>query len=244
MKTEFRITTIIFAIGLLGACATIPALILSKGDINNLGGLPTGVIVFLVLFGSLFIGGVAGLIWFTLKIDIDLIADRVSFHYPFRFQKFTYEKEGILGFRYKYLSGKVSYKSLKFRTKGDKRTFSISDFETSNLRDLEKFALQHFDLRAGKEFTKLVEDQKETEVEISKAFDYEQAKDIRFYLGMIFLFITAILSVLTYQILTGKVRNVNGVTIAIGVMLIIAILTMKRFLKIHARLKNGAQHNA
>lgn len=242
MKTEFRITTIIFAIGLLGACATIPLLILSKGDINNLGQLPTGVIVFLGLFGSLFIGGVVGLIWFTLKIDIDLLADRVTFHYPFRFQKFTYKKDDILGFRYKYLSGKVNYKSLKFRTKGDKRTFSISDFETSNLRDLEIFALQHFDLRTGKEFTKLTENQKNTEIEISKAFDYEQAKDIRFYLGMLVIFLTAIISVLTYQILTEKVRNVKGVTIAIGVMLTISILTMRRFLKIHAGLKNGAQH--
>ena len=241
MKTKFRITTIFFAIGMLGAFGTIPAFIISK-DINNLVQLPTGVIVFLILFSSLFIGGVFGLIWFTLKVDIDLIADRISFHYPFRFQTFNYQQEDILGFRYKYLNGKVNYKSLKFRTKSDKRTFSISDFETSNLRELERFALEHFDLRNGKEFAKLTDKQKNNEIEISKAFDYEQAKDIRFYLGMLVLFLTAIIFVLTYQILNKKVTNINGVTIAIGAMLTIEILTIRRFLKIHEGLKNGAQH--
>jgi hypothetical protein len=132
-------------------------------DRYNLGQLPTGVIVFLVLFSFLFVGSVIGLIWFTLKIGMDLSADKITFHYPFRFQKFIYKREHILGFRYKYLSGKVNYKSLKFKTKGDKRTFSISDFETSNLRELERFSLGHFDLRAGKEFTKLTETDKKNE---------------------------------------------------------------------------------
>lgn len=240
MKTEFRITTIIFALVMLSAFGAVPVIVSSK-DTYNLGQLPTGVIVFLVFFSSLFIGGVAGLIWFTLKIDIDLIADKISFHYPFRFQKFTYKKEDILGFRYKYLNGKVNYKSLKFRTKGDKRTFSISDFETLNLRELEKLSLLHFDLRAGKEFNKLTDGQKNREIEISKAFDYEQAKDIRLNLGILILFLTAIISVLTYQIITEKVKNVNGVIIAIAVMLTIEILTIRRFLKIHEGIKNGAQ---
>jgi hypothetical protein len=239
MKTRFRTTTIFFALGLLGAIGTIPALILSK-DINNLGQLDTGVIVFLVLFSFLFISGVVGLIWFTLQIDIDLIADRISFHYPFRFQTFQYSTSEILGFRYKYLNAKVNYKSLKFRTKGDKRTFSISDFETSNLRDFEKFSLEHFDLRTGKAFNKLTDKEKIRELEISKEFDYEQAKDIRFYLGALTLFLTVIISVLTYKMLTGQVTKPKGMTIAIGVLLTIDFLTIRRFFTIHERVKNGA----
>jgi hypothetical protein len=135
----------------------------------------------------------------------------------------------------------VNYKSLKFRTKGDKRTFSISDFETSNLRELERFSLGHFDLRAGKEFSKLTDRQKSREIEMSKAFDYEQAKDIRLHLGILILFLTAIISVLTYQIITGKVKSVYGVAIAIGVMLTIEILTIRCFLKTHEGIKNSAQ---
>jgi hypothetical protein len=239
MKTRFRTTTIFFAYGMLGAFGTIPAFILSK-DINNLGQLDTGVIVFLLLFGSLSIGGIVGLIWFTLQIDIDLIADRITFRYPFRFQTFQYKTSEVLGFRYKYLNGKVNYKSLKFRIRDAKRTFSISDFETSNLKDLEMFSLEHFDLRAGKEFSKLTDIQKTNEIEISKAFDYEQAKDIRFYLGTFTLFLTAIISVLIYKMLAGQVTKPKGISIAIGVLLTIEFLTIRRFLKIHDRVKNGA----
>jgi hypothetical protein len=49
MKTEFRITTIIFALVMLSAFGAVPAIVLSK-DTYNLGQLPTGVIVFLVFF--------------------------------------------------------------------------------------------------------------------------------------------------------------------------------------------------
>jgi hypothetical protein len=106
---------------------------------------------------------------------------------------------------------------------------------------LERFSLGHFDLRAGKEFTKLTDGQKKREIEISKMFDHEQAKDIRLHLGILILFLIVIISVLTYQIVAGKVINVNGVTIAIGVMLTIEILIIRRFLKIHEEIKNGAQ---
>lgn len=240
MKTEFRITTIIFALVMLCVFASVPVIVLSK-DAYNLKQLSAGVIVFLVFFSCLVVGGVVGIIWLTLRIDIDQIANRITFYYPFRFQKFTYKKEDILGFRYKYLNGKVNYKSLKFRTKGGNRTFSISDFETSNLRELEKLSLICFDLRAGKEFMKLTDREKRREIEISKGFDYEQAKDIRLNLGILIFFLTAIISVLTYQIMAGKLKNVSGVIISIVIMLIINILTGKRFLQIHERIKGSAQ---
>lgn len=238
MKTKFRTTTIFFALGLLGVTGTIPAFILFK-DYNNLGQLQTGVIVFLVLFSLLFIAGVFGLIWFTIQVDIDLTSDRISFNYPFRFQKFQYKTSEIIGFRYKYLRAKVDYKSIKFRTT-DGKTFSISDFETSNLRDFENFSLNHFDLRAGKEFNELTEKQKKTERQISKEFDHEQGKDIRFYLAILSLALIVIILVLSYKVISGQVTKVKGVSITIGILLTIAILTIRRFLKINERVKNGA----
>jgi hypothetical protein len=75
-------------------------------------------------------------------------------------------------------------------------------------------------------------------------FDHEQAKDIRLHLGILILFLIVIISVLTYQIVAGKVINVNGVTIAIGVMLTIEILIIRRFLKIHEENKKRCATNA
>ena len=64
-------------------------------------------------------------------------------------------------------------------------------------------------------------------------FDYEQAKDIRFHLGILTLFLTAIISILVHQMLTGQVTKPKTMTIAIGAMLVIEFLTIKRFIKIH-----------
>lgn len=239
MKTRFRTATIIFAIGQLGLIGAIPGFVLAR-NIENPGQLSGGVVAMLLIFISLFIGGIVGIIWLTLRVKIDQQAGKISFHYPFRFQTFSYDTKDLLGFRYRVLEGKVPYKSLKFRTKGDKRTFSISDFETANLRELERFALEHFELRAGKEFSKLTDKEKKGEVAASREFDREQMKDIRFYFGSFVLVGAVIVSVLTYRMYTSQVTNTGAALISIVVLLAIEYWTIKRFLQIHENIREDS----
>ena len=238
MKTQFRIATILLSIFLLGMFGGIPTLILSTVDNNEQ--LPTGVIVFFVLFSSLFLASIVGLIWLTLRVDIDPVEHTIEFTYPFRFQKFKYHFDNLLGFRYKYLNGKIEYKSLNFRTKGDKRTFSISDFETGNLREIEQFAIANFDLRGDKDFKKLTDKEKKEEIDWSRQFDFNQAKDIRFYLVIYTLALTFIMGSLIYRL--PKVQETTSIVIGLVVtgMFTVIVLTIKRILKLHERIKNGA----
>lgn len=239
MKTKFRIVTVLLTIGLLTGFGGIPTLILQKTD--NVGELPTGVIAFFGLFSTLFIASIIGVVWLTLSITIDATRRTIQFTYPLRFQTFKYNFSDLLGFRYKYLNGKVEYKSLKFRTKGDKRTFSISDFETANLRDIEKFAISNFDLRGDKDFKKLTDKEKKEKIEWSRQFDFDQAKDIRFYLILYTSALIFITGSLVYRL--PKEQGTAAVVIGLVVtgMLTIIVLTVKRIFKLHKRIKNGVQ---
>lgn len=226
------------AIGLLSIFGGLPTVIYQVDDFER---LPTGAIVFFFLFGTLFIAGIVAIIWLTLTIEFDLAKRTIQFTYPFRFQTFKYSFNDLLGFRYKYLNGQIEYKSLKFRTKGDRRVFSISDFETVNLRDIERFAISNFDLRADKDFKKLTDKEKDEEIEWSREFDFIQAKDIRFYLLLAAGALTFIMGSLIYRI--PKEQGTTALTIGfvVTVLFTIIIFTVRRIIKVHERIKNGAQ---
>jgi len=149
---------------------------------------------FSIPLGFLFIASVSAIGWLTLRIVIDPDLRTITFTYPFRLQSFTYSFDELIGFRYKYLSGRVTYKSLKFRTAGDLRTFSVSDFETANIRDLEIFSLSHFELRGDKEFRRLTDQEKKSQRRQSQHFDGAQANEIKYHL-IVALFVLAFLSV-------------------------------------------------
>jgi hypothetical protein len=94
------------------------------------------------------------------------------------------------GFRYKYLMAKVDYKAIQFKTK-DGHKFTVSDFETSNLRELEKTCLKIFELKTTEKFLPLDEEGKKREIQSSRYFDIAQAKQIRdmLIIGIIFTII-------------------------------------------------------
>ncbi|MGB5929391.1 MAG: hypothetical protein WBH03_14515, partial [Cyclobacteriaceae bacterium] len=142
-----------------------------------------GQMIISVILGLLFLGVVGSVVWFTLIVRFDADIQQVRFIYPFRFQTYSYSFQSIFGFRYKLLPGEISYKALQFRAK-DGRKFTISDFETANLRGVERFCLTHLELRRGKSFEKLNESQRKGVIRDSLNFDVEQARDIRFYLGL------------------------------------------------------------
>ncbi|MEQ9166656.1 MAG: hypothetical protein RLO12_10390 [Fulvivirga sp.] len=131
--------------------------------------------------GLLFIAGIGSFFCLSLIVKIDVKSQQIHFIYPLRFRTYSYEFASIYGYRYKYLPARIDYKVIQFKTKDGKK-FTISDFETENLRKIEKLCFDYLELRRGKSFEKLNEQQKRGELRNSKDFDIQQAKDIRFFL--------------------------------------------------------------
>lgn len=190
MKTRFRFSAICLLLFLLSVFGGIGLILLSSIIIDNKQ--TSNHIWFIsILFSLIFLFGIISIIWVGLKIYIDEENQKIIFKYPFRFKQYQYNFDEILGFQYSYTSTRyVDYKILKFKSKTDKKTFAISDFETKNLRDLEKLALNNFDLHRSAYWKKLNNLGKQKEIDISKQFDFEQAKKIR--TNLIFLLLLTI----------------------------------------------------
>lgn len=178
MKTRFRNFTKVFAFIMLFLCGLIGFFTLSKINSDNQP-VFIGIWVFSIFLILLFLMGILAIIRYGLKIYVDEINKKITFSYPFRFKEYQYSFDEIFGFQYSYLSTKyIDYKCLKFKIVNDKKVFAVSDFETSNIRELEKISLEHLNLKSTnwKNLTKL---SKYQEIKESKEFDYEQAKSIR-----------------------------------------------------------------
>jgi len=116
----------------------------------------------------------------TLLITISQKLRSITFYYPLLFKKQIFSFEEIVGFRFSSVYSKTNkYKSIIFKTKSSK-TFSITDFETSNFRQIEKFSIDNFILRKGKTFETLSTEERENELNRNSKFDIQQAKDYRF----------------------------------------------------------------
>jgi hypothetical protein len=237
MKTKFRFATAVLVLSVLVVFGSVPFLFLLTGKgIHDVTSLKQSF--FSILFGVLFIGSVVAVAWLALRIAIDADRRTITFFYPFRLQSFSYGFDELVGFRYKYLSGKVTYKSLKFRTK-DLRTFSVSDFETANLKKLEGFALRHFNLLGGKAFGKLTDRERKAQLRESRYFDYAQAKDIKFYLFAA-LFLLALLFVTLLKVLVSSEGKKLYVLCTMVVIIIwVAISIMNRIGKLRKITKEG-----
>jgi hypothetical protein len=238
MKTKFRFLTIFFALLLLAIFASVPLMFLSTGaGIHDAASLKQAF--FSIPLGILFIASVAAIAWLTLRIAIDAERRTITFTYPFRLQSFTYSFDELIGFRYKYLSGKVTYKSLKFRTSGDQRTFSVSDFETANIRELEIFSLNHFELRGGKEFRRLTDREKKSQIRESRHFDGAQAKEIKYHL-FVALFALATSSVAMLKaMISSKGTKLYKLGTTVVIMIWITISIINRIRKLRAIIKEA-----
>lgn len=175
MATRIRLSTVVFVLIMLVLLGSLPYLFLFEEKFTEANVATITAVVMMILF----IGGLFSIAWFTLLIRIDYATEEIVLMYPFRFQKKIFHFKNVNGFRYKYLNAKIDYKALQFSICD--RIYTVSDFETSNLRQLEKISLKTFDLR-GEKFRKLTDQGKKREVLISQRFDIQQAKDIRFLL--------------------------------------------------------------
>jgi hypothetical protein len=195
---------------------------------------------FFSLWMSIFlVPAIIAVVWLTLRITIDAECRTITFTYPFRFQSFTYEFDKLTGFRYKYLGGKVTYKSLKFRTAGDLRTFSVSDFEIANLRELEIFALSHFELRGGKEFRKLTDKEKKALVRESRYFDYSQAKEIKYYLFVALFALAFLLVTMLKAIVSSEGSRLYADCTVVVILIWVGISILNRIGALRKIIKDG-----
>jgi hypothetical protein len=99
------------------------------------------------------------------------------------------------------------------------------------LREFEKEFLELFDLRTGKSFNKLSQQQKEIEIEKSRTFDIRQAKEIRFMLYVVIAFLMVVFVKFIQEIIEDENKNsIMTLFIAtISVMVLIStIIKLKR----------------
>ncbi|HEY5745353.1 MAG TPA: hypothetical protein VIU12_04670 [Chryseolinea sp.] len=243
MKTRFRFATFVFTLLMLGFFSVVPWIGLVEMGMKRQGHQSSVTIGLSVVFLVILVAALVAIVWLTLRITIDPDRKTITFIYPFRHQSFTYDFNELIGFRYKYLNGKVNYKSLKFRTRSDLRTFSVSDFETVNLRALETFALQHFELRGGKEFRQLTAQEKKDQLRESQYFDQEQAKEIRFYLIVYLVLLALILVEVIRKLLVAEGTKVYVLCLSGFVIIITAYLTANRLAKLRKVIQSNKKEN-
>lgn len=239
MKTKFRFATFVFTILMLGFFSAIPWVGLVEMGVKQRGHLSSVTIGVSVVFVIILMAALVAIVWLTLRITIDSERKTITFTYPLRWQSFTYDFDELIGFRYKYLNGKVNYKSLKFRTQSDLRTFSVSDFETENLRALETFALHHFELRGGKEFRELTGQEKKDQLRESQYFDQEQAKEIRFYLIAFLILLGLILVEVVRKILLAEGTKFYVLCLFAFALILLAYFTANRITKLRNITRTG-----
>ncbi len=236
MISKIRPLTILLILIVLCGFVTIPYNAFIKKDIVTFN--IASVIAMIVLL--LFLAGLFGIIWLTLIVKLDKESKTITFFYPLRLSSTTIKFENIVGFRYKYLSAQINYKSLQVKTING-QTFTFSDFETKNLREFEKEFLELFDLRTGKSFNKLSQQQKEIEIENSRTFDIRQAKEIRFMLYLVIALLMVVFVKFIQEIIEDEIKNsiMTLILATISVMVLIStIIKLKRtnsFLSKHAK---------
>jgi len=180
MQSKIRSLTVIFYFFLV---VSYGSLLISLLLGNTIGKSRSEDIEAAVILGTLYIA-ILGYVWFTtLVITIDSEKKQIRFRYIFRFLVRSYNFSEVIGFRYIYHSGRGKNKSLQFKTTDGKK-FSISNFETENLLDIENASLKYFSLRADKAFRELSEKERSSEIKRSKNHDLEKAKELRITIGI------------------------------------------------------------
>ncbi len=220
---------------MLLAFGTAPYIIFIKKGIDSIN-ISTVIATVLLL---LFLAGVYAIIWLTLIVKLNKESKTITFIYPLRLSSTTIRFEKIVGFRYKYLSGRIEYKALQVKTSAG-QTFTLSDFETENLREFEKEFIEQFELRKGNSFSKLSQQQKYFEIENSKAFDLEQAKEIRFMLYIVIVFLIFVLATFIKKIIYNELTNPTTTILIATIATPVLILTINKLKRTNRLIKNGA----
>jgi len=233
MTSKIRPLTILFSLGILTAFGTVSYVLFIKKGKNEFNVTSvTAIILFLLMLAGFF-----AIIWLTLIVKIDKQRRTITLSYPFRLQSRTFNFDEIVGYRYKYLNGRITYKSLQLKTKSG-QTFTFSDFETLNLREFENEFIKLFDLRSGKYFTKINQQQKESEIKRSNYFDKEQAKEIRFYLSLALVICVVLIGDLIKRHIKDGTKITTVTIIAIISLIVTLIATIIKLKKTNQTIKD------
>lgn len=219
MKTKIRFSAVVFSAVMLAAFASLPLVLYNEKEFTEVN--TTTVIA--ITLGALFLIGLVAIVWFTKVISVNTIQRKVSIFLPFRLKTVVCDFDEIIGFRYKYLTARIDYKAVQLKTKDDK-IYTISDFETKNLRQYEQFCLKEFEIK-GDNFKNLTSLQKTNEIESSTRFDIAQAKEIKFFLFLGY----AILGFVLFMIVENSLKTdiyltpIKSIATLVILILIVAI---------------------
>jgi hypothetical protein len=232
MWTKIRILIIILFLFILFIFGVDPYMSYFKGVSENK--------IITILMSFLFLSSLTAIVWYTQLIYFDLSKKKITLLYPLRFRMTTFDFDDILGYCYKYhtSSRKITTKTILFKVKKGV-IFSISSFETSNLREIEKMCLETFDLRSEYNFSELNIRGKESRISASKEFDIKEAKDVKIALLLILvliifcLFLMVLISAKSYQL---NYKSVAGIVILI--FLFVSIIS--KIIRQNGIIKNSA----
>jgi hypothetical protein len=94
MRTTIRPLTVIFSLVILGAFGAVPYFVFFKKQLTeiNVATVTAG------LMTSLFLLGLFSIAWLTLFIRVDQTIQKITFTYPLRLQKMTFDFKDMIGF--------------------------------------------------------------------------------------------------------------------------------------------------
>lgn len=171
----------------LGVLTFVPWLALSKSPSHfSISHLKDPSLILLFIFLGIIYGGIMLYLYYqvitkTLSVKINQTEKTICFNYSFKFQKSKYSFEEVTGFRFSSMHTRIcDFKTLIVKTNNYKQ-YIVSEFQLANFDVFETYLLSAFELKKGKAFQNLTEEEKKTELFNNKKFETEQAKSYRFF---------------------------------------------------------------
>ena len=138
----------------------------------------------------------------------------------------------LVGFRYKFRYDRQNIKIIKLKTT-DGKVYGLSDWETSNIDQLENTCLNNFELKNGKEWASVDPDEKKALIKKSTDFSFESEKDKRFQLILFILLISGFIVFGFYDMVKSHYLPIKPVLILIvmDVLLILKLISKQKQIK-------------
>jgi hypothetical protein len=221
MKTNFRILTIIFALGLLSVFGWIDIILIRISiDKSDIG---TGPVIGIIILSILVLAGLISIQRLTKIVRFE--KNKITGNWIFRLKRLEYNTENVLGFHWSSLSAQpVDYKQIIIHF-SDNKTIGISDFECGNFYKIEEYIKKRLDIFNSygnkKNWIKL-------EHEKSEKFDLDQIKMINFALYTLWGLIGFILW-LTLKDFNAQTELSNGRLIISLLSLLVLIISIRKY---------------
>lgn len=201
---------------------------------------PMSWVGFTLMFG-LFLSGLFCVFAWTKTIKLE--NSSLTVRYIFRLKTSVYDYKDIVGFRWKYIGSFrwVTYKSIKIKTNSNK-ILTISDFEYSNLKKLEKIISTKVALRITNDWIVPNQQENENERVRSAKFDIDQAKEIKVFIIISGLLLVVSISFILHAIIAKADYSLRDLLFILAPVLGVSLLTNK-FLKTNKYIKENNKHD-